>query len=75
MYEVWEIADGREKGELIVALDRDFAEMTAKLRARLRKVGAARSAEEANQFRRYLATHRDEYELLPATGVSQGVDN
>lgn len=66
MYEVWEIADGREKGELIVATDRDFAEMPTKLRTRLRKVGAARSAEEADQFRQYLATHR---ESVPAPDV------
>jgi hypothetical protein len=57
IYEVWEITDGREAGDLIVASARDYAEMPAKLRSRLRKVGETRSpsAETTALFRKALA--------------------
>lgn len=57
MYEVWEVTDGREAGELIVTTTLAYAEMTAKLRSRLRKVGNTKypTVEELERFRKLLA--------------------
>lgn len=61
MYEVWQVTDGREAGELIITTALGYAEMSAKLRIRLSKVGTTKNptAGELDRFRRLLTIDPD----------------